>query len=124
MNAITKLTLALGAAALLAFPASTQAIDPPYRTHWVEPQRFHSEGVRITSVAYRSPAARAGLERNDIILEVDGRDVCNGDELHRALHATGFRGLLTVRDARTGRIQRVQVFPDHGHIGITLANHR
>lgn len=120
MNAIAKLSLALGASLFLIFPASTQAFDPPHRSEWSY-HHHHYQGLKITSIAYRSPAQRAGLERGDVILEVDGRDVVTGEALHRALHHTGFRGTLTVRDARTGRINRVQVYPDAGHIGVTVA---
>lgn len=120
MNAITKLTLALGTAALLAFPASSQAFDPPFRTEWNQPQHFHREGLRVISVGFHSPAARAGLERGDVILQVDGKIVRNFDQLHNALHRTGFRGTLTVRDARTGRVNLIRVFPVNGHIGITV----
>lgn len=105
---------------LAAFPSSSAfAHDPPHR-HSAWGHYLHHQGLRITSVAYRSPASRAGLERGDVILEVDGDDIYTGDQLHRALHRTGYRGVLTVRDGRSGRIHRVQVLPVGGHIGITV----
>ncbi len=119
MNTITKCTLALGVAALLSFPASSQAYDPFPRDHWVGHQYHH--GLQITTVSRHSPAAHAGLECGDIIFEVDGRRVDQPEELHRALHRTGYRGVLTVRDARTGRFREVRVYPQAGHIGVNVA---
>lgn len=121
MNKIVKLALALGALAIFTVPSSIQAYEPPDRDFIGHHHHHHHQGLRITSVAVRSPASRAGLERGDVILEVDGQDIQTGDQLHRALHRTGYRGMLTVRDARSGRIHRVQVFPADGHIGVTVA---
>ena len=118
MNTLAKLTLALGAIAISFLPAKVQAYDPPHRDFIGH--HHHHHGMRITSVAFRSPAHRAGLERGDVILEVDGQDVRTGEQLHRALHRTGFRGVLTVWDARHRHVHQVQVFPSGGHIGITV----
>lgn len=120
MTTLAKLILALGVSILPLVPATTQAHDS---FRWDPPGRYHHfrHGVRITSVAYRSPASFAGLDRGDIILEVDGRDIHNYEQLHNSLHLTGYRGELTVRDRRTGRVRIVQVFPQHGHIGITVS---
>jgi len=116
MNTLAKLTLALGVIIVTALPASIQAYEPPHRGFY-----SHHQGLRITSVGFRSPAAHAGLERGDVILEVDGRDVRTYDQLHDSLHQTGYRGVMTVRDVRTGRIRVMQVFPSNGHIGVTVA---
>ena len=117
------LSLALTALSVFAVPAITQAFDPPYRHGWQSGYRHihQRQGLRINSVAWRSPAFYAGLERGDIILEVDGRNVRHPEQLHQALHHTGMRGVLTVRDARTGRIRDVRVYPSNGHIGVTLS---
>jgi S1-C subfamily serine protease len=117
------LSLALASLCVLSVPVASQAFDPPYRQswhagYWHIHQRY---GLRINSVAWRSPAFYAGLERGDIILEVDGRKVRYPEQLHQALHRTGVRGVLTVRDARTGRIRDVRVYPSNGHIGVTLS---
>lgn len=117
------LSLALAALSFFAVPAISQAFDPPYRQGWQSGYRHihQRHGLRINSVAWRSPAFYAGLERGDIILEVDGREVRHPEQLHQALHRTGVRGVLTVRDARTGRIRDVRVYPSNGHIGVTLS---
>lgn len=117
------LSLALTALSVFAVPAISQAFDPPYRYGWQTGYRHihQRHGLRINSVAWRSPAFYAGLERGDIILEVDGRNVRHPEQLHQALHRTGMRGVLTVRDARTGRIRDVRVYPSNGHIGVTLS---
>lgn len=119
MTTLAKLTLVLSVSILPLVPATSQAHDS---FRWDPPGRYHHfrHGVRITSVAFRSPAAFAGLECGDVILEVDGRDIHNYEQLHTSLHRTGYRTALTVRDAHTGRVRVVQVFPHHGHIGITV----
>ncbi|MFT3879821.1 MAG: hypothetical protein QM703_09195 [Gemmatales bacterium] len=73
--------------------------------------RWYPQGRRL-------PLAR--LECGDVIVAVDGKQMCNPDDLHRALHATGHRGILSVRDARTGRFHDVRVYPRHGHIGVNV----
>jgi S1-C subfamily serine protease len=42
-------------------------------------------GVRIESIEAGSPAARAGLERGDVILALDGQSITAIDDLHRLL---------------------------------------
>jgi S1-C subfamily serine protease len=120
MNRFAKITLVLGAVVLMYLPTQIQAIEPAFDRH-----NFHHnqmrQGLRITLVSARSPAAMARLECGDVIVAVDGRPMCNPDDLRQALYATGHRGVLTVRDARTGRIHEVRVYPDHGHIGVTVA---
>jgi S1-C subfamily serine protease len=123
MNVLSKLSLVLGVAITFLAPNASQAFDPP-RRDWSHRDRIdyrhHHDGLRITTVGYRSPAAYAGLERGDVIIEVDGRDVDRPEELHRALHRTGSRGVLTVLDNRSGRIREVRVNPDRGHIGVNV----
>jgi len=121
MNRLAKLTLVLGAAALMYLPTQIQAIEPAFDRH-----SFHHDhvrqGLRITQVSFRSPAALARLECGDVIVAVDGRQMCKPEDLHQALHATGYRGVLTVRDARTGRFREVRVYPAHGHIGVNVVS--
>ena len=118
MNRLVSLTLALVTTSWIALPTNTQAHEPPV---YGLPAYHQHHGLRISSVSYFSPAARAGLERGDAILEVDGRKVRTPEDLHQLLHATGQRGMLTVRDARTGRVRDVRVFPIHGHIGVSVS---
>jgi len=119
MNRLAKFTLVLGAAVLMYLPAQIQAIEPAFDRHYSHLHRVR-QGLRITLVSARSPAALARLECGDVIVAVDGRAMCNPDDLHRALHATGYRGVLTVRDARSGRLHQVRVYPERGHIGVNV----
>ena len=118
MNRFAKYLLILGLVASPALAVSALAHEP-----WHEGfQNRHQprEGLRVTSVVRFSPAARAGLDRGDIILEVDGRDVNHPEQLHRMLHRTGARGVLKVWDDESRRVRIVNVFPRDGHIGVTL----
>ncbi|HQR05365.1 MAG TPA: PDZ domain-containing protein [Gemmatales bacterium] len=119
MNRFAKFTLVLGAAVLMYLPTQIQAIEPAFNRNYSH-HNYVRQGLRITLVTARSPAAMARLECGDVIVAVDGRAMCNPDDLHRALHATGYRGMLTVRDARTGHIHHVRVYPDRGHIGVNV----
>lgn len=119
MNRFAKFSLVLGAAVLMYLPTQIQAIEPAFDRNYSH-HNYVRQGLRITLVTARSPAAMARLECGDVIVAVDGRAMCNPDDLHRALHATGYRGLLTVRDARTGHIHQVRIYPDRGHIGVNV----
>jgi serpin B len=55
------------------------------------------EGARITAVAPRSSAQRAGLGAGDVILAVDGHPVSSAAELDAGLSAAGPRATLAVR---------------------------
>lgn len=117
MNRFAKYLFVLSVALVPAL--ALQAHDEPYRGY---PHQHHQvrEGLRVTSVAYRSPAMLAGLDRGDIILEVDGRDVNSPEQLHRALHQTGAKGVLKVWDDERRRVRLVRVYPQNGHIGVNV----
>jgi serine protease Do len=55
------------------------------------------KGVVITGIAPGSPAAEAGLRREDVILEVDKEQVADADELNDKLAAAEDGALLLVR---------------------------
>ncbi len=59
---------------------------------------FDGEGVRFAYVADDGPAARAGLEAGDVLLEIDGRAVDSGDR------ASGL-----IRDRRPGETVNAKV---------------
>jgi serine protease Do len=63
-------------------------------------------GVVVAEVEDASPAAAAGLERGDVVTQVDGRDVRSEDELDRRIqdHAEGERVSLTCRRDGTDRV--------------------
>jgi serine protease Do len=44
------------------------------------------EGVLVTKVAEESPAAEAGLEEGDVIVQFGGEEIANSGELLRAIH--------------------------------------
>ncbi len=69
----------------------------------------HPEGVLLTDVYPGSPAAAAGLQRGDLITQVDGRDI-DGDEALRyriATHPVG--AAIRVTAWRHGKTQIVPV---------------
>jgi S1-C subfamily serine protease len=78
----------------------------------------YPQGVEVLQVFRNSPADRAGLERGDIITEVNGTPVQDFGHF-RSLMARS-RGIveLTVIDHRTGQIMTLDVNPQRGTIGI------
>jgi S1-C subfamily serine protease len=48
------------------------------------------EGVLVQGVEDGSPAAAAGIESGDLIVEAAGRPVTDADDLHAILEATTF----------------------------------
>jgi serine protease Do len=54
-------------------------------------------GLVITSIRPGSPASFAGLQRGDVVLEVDHKPVANADELGQAMSKAGDRVLLLVK---------------------------
>lgn len=71
---------------------------------WCEPVQ---EGMRVTSVAPGTPAARIGMERGDTIVKVEDRPVRSQTELNAALFNSGGFVTLFVRKASTGRVVRM-----------------
>jgi hypothetical protein len=59
---------------------------------------FEGEGVRFAYVAYDGPAARAGLEAGDVLLEIDGR----------AIRSSG-RAAVIMRERRPGETVSAKV---------------
>ena len=69
---------------------------------------FGPDGLHVRSVAPGTPAARAGLEKGDTILRVDGTPVTNQADFFAALYASGGAAALAVRKGN-GRLARVDV---------------
>ena len=64
-------------------------------------------GVLISTVNEGTPAAKAGLQENDIILEVDGQDVNSVSDLRNTISLSGVghdAKLLTLRDGRERQV--------------------
>jgi S1-C subfamily serine protease len=72
---------------------------------WCEPA---DGGMRVVTVNQGQLAAKLGLQRDDVVLRVDGRRVQSLDELQSALERA--RGFLTlqVRSGLTGQFGRLQ----------------
>ena len=66
-------------------------------------------GVLVRSVAESSPAARAGLERGDLIVRAGGEEVDGVDALYRALDSVGAGSALELDVLRGAEERRVKV---------------
>jgi serine protease Do len=65
--------------------------------------------VKVTEVAANSPAAAAGIEVGDIIVEANGKPVLHPNELTEAVRASGANLTLIVVDPRQRKRTPVQV---------------
>lgn len=52
---------------------------------WRTPEDYEGNGVIVTTVVPEQPASRAGLQRNDIILQIDGQEVPNSAVLRSTI---------------------------------------
>ncbi len=68
-----------------------------------------THGVVIDGVTSGSPADRAGLERGDVILSIDGRPIKSGDELVNIVSNSEIGQKLDVRYLRKGHEQSATV---------------
>jgi serine protease Do len=68
-----------------------------------------AKGAVIQDVASGSPAERAGLQAYDIIVEVEGRQVINNEEVIRDISARQPGSVARLAIVRDGRQQNVQV---------------
>jgi serine protease Do len=71
------------------------------------------DGVLVRVVEDEGPAARAGLERGDLIVEVNGRTVSRVDDLYDALESPD-GGPLSLRVVRGAEEREVSVSPSEG----------
>ncbi|HMO36763.1 MAG TPA: PDZ domain-containing protein, partial [Gemmatales bacterium] len=65
--------------------------------------------MKVTRVEPDSPAARAGIEVNDVIVDANGQPVTGVEQLMAAIRKSSPSLTLTVRDTRTGRNTPVKV---------------
>jgi serine protease Do len=79
------------------------------------PPRFAPEGggsaVEVVEVVEGSPAERAGLRPEDLIVEVDGRSMSDVGELQRLMAADSIGRPLTARVIRGARELTVEIVP-------------
>ena len=68
-----------------------------------------SKGAMVQEVSAESPAERAGLRPYDIILDVDGREILDNEELIREISARRPGSVARLLVLRDGRRQPVQV---------------
>ncbi len=68
-----------------------------------------SQGVRVMSVQAGSPAARAGLQRGDVIVAVGGQPIANPAQLVAAVERAGVGGSLPFSINRAGRVLQITV---------------
>jgi serine protease Do len=68
-----------------------------------------AQGVLISDVTPNSPAARAGLQRGDVILALDGKAMSDSSQLRNHVAATGPGSKVALDLVRNGKKLRVDV---------------
>jgi S1-C subfamily serine protease len=80
---------------------------PPRLAREIERER----GVEIVQVVEGSPAARAGLRPEDLLLDVDGSVMAGVDDLQRLMVSDAIGRTVAVRLYRNGQVLTVDVTP-------------
>ena len=75
-------------------------------------ERTEPAAVMISEVLPDGPAQRAGLERGDLLLELDGEPITGVDRLHRLLTAERAGREMEIRLLRRGKRQSVTLVPE------------
>jgi S1-C subfamily serine protease len=70
--------------------------------------------VEVATLEPGGPAARAGLERGDLIYALGGQPVATVDDLHRLLSKLPAGEPVEVKLLREGRAEQIQVVPGQG----------
>jgi S1-C subfamily serine protease len=68
-------------------------------------------GIEVLEVVEGSPAARAGLQRRDVILDVNGEPVGDVSGLQRLMVAEAIGRPLTIRVLRSGQVMTARATP-------------
>jgi len=70
-----------------------------------------NSGVEVVQVVEDSPAARAGLRPEDLIVSIDGKSIATVDELHKLMVSDAIGRSLDVTLIRGGRPLEVRLVP-------------
>jgi S1-C subfamily serine protease len=111
---------------------STQALTPELRAAFT--QKENAQGVLVSEVIPRSPAAKANLAERDIITRVNGESVQSPHQLSSLVTAFGSNSNLNLEVIRDNKILKTtskigsprDFMPtaDHGPWGLTLAEYQ
>ncbi len=108
MGDLRAATASLGTAVKQRLGAEVRSTTPKETNKY---ELDEGEGIVITKVEQNGPIARAGLEVNDLILEVNGQAITGLDTFSELVDRLkkGQRITLRALDARTGRTGYLQV---------------
>lgn len=112
LNGWTPLA-ALAALLMAGVAAPAQDVRYPFGAFG----KYTPEGMLVLEVKPDSPASRAGLQRGDLILKLDGRLITNQDDLVAAINSSGGTLVLIVKKASSGTVVR-QVMDLTGKRGV------
>src|SRR5207253_4310373 len=71
--------------------------------------KFTPQGMLVQVVQNGSEAARAGLQRGDLIVKIDGSTITNQADFVQVINSSGGSVVLSVRKASTNRLARVEL---------------
>ena len=74
-------------------------------------QLGRSRGAEVVQVVEGSPAARAGLRREDILIDLDGSRIEDGGDLQRSMTAAMIGRRVAIRVLRGGELLTLQATP-------------
>ncbi len=94
--------------AWLGIGGETMPLSRRYVRHF---DLVRETGVRVQSAEAKSPATVAGIERGDVIVEIDGIAIANVDDLQRSLGADAVGRELSVVVLRRDRKITLGVIP-------------
>lgn len=87
-------------------------VSPQDRENVLKLNNDISSGVVVASVEKDSPAEKAGLEKYDVITELDGEPVANISELQLALYAKNVGDKMEVTFSRNGKLDKKTIHLD------------
>lgn len=90
--------------AYLGVAGGVRPLPPHARAEWSA-----GAGVEVIEVAEDSPAARAGLRPEDLLVELDGQRVADVGDLQRIMVAEMIGTTVTIAVIRQGRTLRLEV---------------